>query len=115
MLLRIVHGRWPVAAPPANALEAFHRDIVQDYDAWLREHTGGPEPRKSSGTQLTFSKSMHVAYWSQSSRWGSLSPQRNLAGGVIIGTLRCLRNWRFLPPDLRGFAQPLTLGEIPWG
>jgi len=40
MLLRLVHGRWPVAAPPASAREAFHRDIVQDYDAWLRDLRG---------------------------------------------------------------------------
>lgn len=40
MLLRLVHGRWPVADPPASALEAFHRDIVQDYDLWLRDLRG---------------------------------------------------------------------------
>lgn len=40
MLLRLVHGRWPVTDPPASALEAFHRDIVQDYDAWLRDLRG---------------------------------------------------------------------------
>jgi len=40
MLLRLVHGRWPVADPPASACEAFHRDIVQDYDAWLRDLRG---------------------------------------------------------------------------
>ena len=40
MLLRLVHGRWPIADPPASALDAFHRDIVQDYDAWLRDLRG---------------------------------------------------------------------------
>lgn len=40
MLLRLVHGRWPVAAPPANALEEFHRDVVQDYETWLRDLRG---------------------------------------------------------------------------
>lgn len=46
MLLRLVHGRWPIATPPATALEAFHRDIVQDYDAWLRDLRGlCPETR----------------------------------------------------------------------
>ncbi len=40
MLLRLVHGRWPVPEPPASPLEAFHRDIVQDYDAWLRDLRG---------------------------------------------------------------------------
>ena len=46
MLLRLVHGKWPVADPPANELEAFHRDIVQDYDRWLRDLRGlRPETR----------------------------------------------------------------------
>lgn len=40
MLLRLVHGRWPIADPPASALEAFHRDIVHDYDTWLRDLRG---------------------------------------------------------------------------
>lgn len=40
MLLRVVHGRWPVADPPATALEAFHRDLVDDYDVWLRDVRG---------------------------------------------------------------------------
>lgn len=40
MLLRLVHGRWPVPDPPATALEAFHRDLVEDYDAWLRDLRG---------------------------------------------------------------------------
>ncbi len=40
MLLRLVHGRWPVPDPPTNALEAFHRDLIDDYDAWLRDVRG---------------------------------------------------------------------------
>jgi site-specific recombinase XerD len=40
MLLRLVHGRWPVTDPPATALEAVHRNIVQDYDTWLRDLRG---------------------------------------------------------------------------
>jgi integrase/recombinase XerD len=40
MLLRLVHGRWPVPVEPTTALEAFHRDIVQEYDAWLRDLRG---------------------------------------------------------------------------
>jgi integrase/recombinase XerD len=51
MLLRLVHGRWPVAVPPATALEAFHRDVVQDYDAWLRDLRGlHPETRTKRTT-----------------------------------------------------------------
>ena len=40
MLLRVVHGRWPVPDPPSSALEAFHRDLVNDYDSWLRDLRG---------------------------------------------------------------------------
>jgi integrase/recombinase XerD len=40
MLLRLVHGRWPVSDPPAGVLEAFHRDLVDEYDAWLRDLRG---------------------------------------------------------------------------
>ena len=40
MLLRLVHGRWPIANLPATALEAFHRDIVCGYDTWLRDVRG---------------------------------------------------------------------------
>lgn len=40
MLLRLVHGRWPVADLPATALEAFHQDIVRDYNTWLCDLRG---------------------------------------------------------------------------
>jgi len=46
LLLRLVHGRWPVPEPPVTVIEAFHRDVVQDYDAWLRDLRGlHPETR----------------------------------------------------------------------
>lgn len=40
MLLRLVHGHWPVVAAPATDLEAFHRDLVQGYDSWMRDLRG---------------------------------------------------------------------------
>lgn len=40
MLLRLIHGRWPVADLPTSTVEAFHRNIVQDYDAWMRDLRG---------------------------------------------------------------------------
>lgn len=40
ILLRLVHGGWPIVDPPNTALEAFHRDLVHDYDAWLRDLRG---------------------------------------------------------------------------
>lgn len=40
ILLRLVHGHWPVVAAPATDLEAFHRDLVQGYDSWMRDLRG---------------------------------------------------------------------------
>jgi site-specific recombinase XerD len=40
VFLRLVHGHWPVAAAPTTAIEAFHRDLVQGYEAWMRELRG---------------------------------------------------------------------------
>jgi integrase/recombinase XerD len=40
ILLRLVHGQWPVIAAPATDLEAFHRDLVYGYDAWMRDLRG---------------------------------------------------------------------------
>lgn len=62
MLLRLVHGRWPVADPPATALEAFHRHVVHDYDTWLRDLRGlCPETRtKRTKHALQFLASLGV-------------------------------------------------------
>jgi integrase/recombinase XerD len=40
VFLRLVHGHWPVIATPVTAIEAFHRDLAQGYDAWMRELRG---------------------------------------------------------------------------
>lgn len=40
MMLRLVHGRWPVTPAPATAVESFHRDVVERYDTWMRELRG---------------------------------------------------------------------------
>ena len=40
MVLRLLHGRWPVAPAPTTASEAFHRNIVKEYDSWLRDLRG---------------------------------------------------------------------------
>lgn len=40
MALRLVHGRWPVAPAPVNALEAFQREVVHVYDRWMQELRG---------------------------------------------------------------------------
>lgn len=46
MLLRLVHGAWPISDPPRTAREAFHRDLVNGYEAWLRDVRGlSPETR----------------------------------------------------------------------
>lgn len=50
MVLRLVHGHWPVAAEPATPLEAFHRDVVQGYDMWMRELRGLAAATRSTRT-----------------------------------------------------------------
>jgi integrase/recombinase XerD len=40
MVLRLVHGHWPLLAAPATALEAFHRELVCEYDTWMRNLRG---------------------------------------------------------------------------
>lgn len=46
VLLPLAQRTWPVVDPPATALEAFHRGILQDYDTWLRDVRGlHPETR----------------------------------------------------------------------
>ncbi len=50
MFLRLVHGHWPVAATPVTAIEAFHRDLVQGYDAWMRDLRGLASVTRSTRT-----------------------------------------------------------------
>ena len=49
VFLRLVHGHWPVIAP-VTAIEAFHRDLVQGYDAWMRELRGLASVTRSTRT-----------------------------------------------------------------
>lgn len=52
MILRLVHGHWPVVDAPANALEAFHRQLVCGYDTWMRDLRGlAPVTRSKRATQ----------------------------------------------------------------
>ena len=48
--LRLVHGRWPAVAVPKTAIEAFHRDVVEGYDTWMRELRGLASVTRSSRT-----------------------------------------------------------------
>ena len=50
LLLRLVHGRWPVPDPPATLIEAFHRGILRDYDTWLRDLRGLQPDTRSKRT-----------------------------------------------------------------
>ena len=40
ILLRLVRGKWPDASPPETPLQAFHQELVQDYDTWMRDLRG---------------------------------------------------------------------------
>jgi len=39
-LLRVVHGKWPPAAPPRSEREIFHRKLLMGYDAWMLDLRG---------------------------------------------------------------------------
>jgi len=60
MMLRLVHGAWPIPDPPRTALEAFHRNLVDSYDAWLRDLRGlSPQTRtKRTARALQFLASL---------------------------------------------------------
>jgi site-specific recombinase XerD len=40
MLMRLVHGRWPVTLPPTTGYERLHSQIISGYDAWMIELRG---------------------------------------------------------------------------
>lgn len=40
MLLRFVHGEWPVVKTPTSERELLHRQIVSEYDAWMSDLRG---------------------------------------------------------------------------
>lgn len=40
MLLRLIHGQWPVVKTPASERELLHSQIVSEYDAWMSELRG---------------------------------------------------------------------------
>lgn len=51
ILLSLAHRTWPICDPPATALEAFHRCIIEGYDTWLRDLRGlRPETRTKRTT-----------------------------------------------------------------
>lgn len=52
VLLRLIHGKWPIPASPATELEAYHRDIVDDYDTWLRDLRGLSQITRSRRTKF---------------------------------------------------------------
>lgn len=40
LLLRLVHGQWPLQTSPTTRREAFHRELLGGYDTWMRELRG---------------------------------------------------------------------------
>jgi site-specific recombinase XerD len=47
MLLRLVHGRWPLAPAARNKTERFHEVITGEYNAWMRDLRGLAESTRS--------------------------------------------------------------------
>jgi site-specific recombinase XerD len=50
VFLRLLHGHWPAIGAPVAAIEAFHRDLVQEYDTWMRELRGLASVTRSTRT-----------------------------------------------------------------
>ena len=40
MLMRVVHGQWPIAPPPTTEHELLHSQIIAGYDAWMSDLRG---------------------------------------------------------------------------
>ena len=40
MLMRVVHGKWPISQPPTTTYELLHSQIIRGYDAWMSELRG---------------------------------------------------------------------------
>jgi integrase/recombinase XerD len=40
MLLRLVHGKWPLDRPPRTDTELFHHEVIEEYRGWMRDLRG---------------------------------------------------------------------------
>lgn len=40
MLMRVVHGQWPISRPPTTEHEVLHSHIIGSYDAWMSDLRG---------------------------------------------------------------------------
>ena len=47
MLLRLVHGHWPLAPVPGSKQERFRDNLIVEYDAWMRDLRGLAERTRS--------------------------------------------------------------------
>jgi integrase/recombinase XerD len=103
ILLSLAGRTWPISDPPATALEAFHCNIIESYDAWMHDLRG-----LSSETRLTRTASAQQFL----SALGSRADERGLSRlcirdvdayiklccrglrrGTIEGRIVCLRDF----------------------
>jgi site-specific recombinase XerD len=40
MLMRLVHGQWPISQPPTTEYELLHSQIIRGYNAWMSDLRG---------------------------------------------------------------------------
>jgi hypothetical protein len=40
MLMRVVHGQWPISPPPTTEYEVLHSRIITGYDEWMSDLRG---------------------------------------------------------------------------
>jgi integrase/recombinase XerD len=48
LLLRLVHGRWPLAPIARSERECFHERLIREYNTWMRDLRGLSESTRSS-------------------------------------------------------------------
>jgi site-specific recombinase XerD len=47
MLMRLVHGQWPLAPIPRNEQERFREKLIGEYNTWMRDLRGLAERTRS--------------------------------------------------------------------
>ncbi len=47
MLLRLVHGHWPLPPPPKTPAEIFQREVCEEYDKWMADVRGLSQETRS--------------------------------------------------------------------
>ncbi len=117
MLLRLVHGKWPLEIVPATADEIAMHEVICDYDAWMADLRGlSPSTREHGRTEARLLlrwlcdhgktvPTLSVADLDAYVAWrGSLMRRTSkaLMVSTLRGVLRYLHGSGRMPVDLAG-------------